>query len=91
MTTRDEETFVCPHCGADLPLAATFCPECGSDEETGWSEDAHYGGLDLPEPEDGEEEPAEPVTPSGAAGLLFKVAAVIVVVVILFFLLLGVW
>jgi hypothetical protein len=25
------------------------CPECGADEETGWSEDAAVGGLDLPE------------------------------------------
>jgi len=38
-------TFVCPNCGAVIPanrdLAATSraCPECGSDEETGWSEE----------------------------------------------------
>ena len=24
------------------------CPECGSDEKTGWSEDTMYDGLDLP-------------------------------------------
>jgi uncharacterized membrane protein YvbJ len=40
---------VCPNCGADVPSGAKVCPECGSDEETGWSEEAHADGLDLPE------------------------------------------
>jgi zinc-ribbon domain len=41
----------CPHCGADIPPNAKACPECGSDEKTGWSEEAHASGLDLPEEE----------------------------------------
>ena len=40
---------ICPNCGAEVPRGAKACPECGSDEKTGWSEDARYGGLDLPE------------------------------------------
>jgi len=40
---------VCPNCGAEVPANAKACPECGSDEQTGWSEEAHTGGLDLPE------------------------------------------
>ena len=39
----------CPNCGADVPRGARACPECGSDEQTGWSEEASVGGLDLPE------------------------------------------
>ena len=39
----------CPHCGADVPPNAKACPECGSDETTGWSEQARYDGLDLPD------------------------------------------
>jgi uncharacterized membrane protein YvbJ len=39
----------CPNCGADLEPTATVCPECGSDESTGWAEDAYAAGLDLPE------------------------------------------
>ncbi len=39
---------VCPNCGADLPKKAKACPECGSDDQTGWSEEAGTGGLDLP-------------------------------------------
>jgi hypothetical protein len=39
----------CPNCGADLPPNAVVCPECGSDEKTGWSEDATTQGLNLPD------------------------------------------
>ncbi|MDB6026271.1 MAG: hypothetical protein JWM68_2494 [Verrucomicrobiales bacterium] len=39
----------CPNCGADLPRKAKVCPECGSDEKTGWSDEAHVGGLNLPD------------------------------------------
>lgn len=42
---------VCPNCGADVPPRAKSCPECGSDESTGWSDESHVGGLDLPEEE----------------------------------------
>lgn len=40
---------ICPNCGADIPRNAKACPECGSDENTGWSEDAYGGKLDLPD------------------------------------------
>jgi uncharacterized membrane protein YvbJ len=43
--------FTCPHCGAAVPSDASACPECGSDEETGWSEDAAYGFFYDDEPE----------------------------------------
>ena len=39
----------CPHCGAEVPPRARVCPGCGSDEQTGWSEEAGADGLDLPE------------------------------------------
>jgi len=39
----------CPNCGGEVPRDAKACPECGSDEQTGWSEEAHASGLDLPE------------------------------------------
>lgn len=40
--------FICPNCGAEVPVKALSCPECGSDEKTGWSEDTMYDGLDFP-------------------------------------------
>ena len=27
----------CPYCGAALPAKAQGCPECGSDDSTGWA------------------------------------------------------
>ena len=40
---------ICPCCGAEVPPNARACPECGADEETGWSEEAETQGLDLPD------------------------------------------
>ena len=40
---------VCPNCGAEVPPDAKACPECGSDEQTGWSEAARYDDLNLPD------------------------------------------
>ena len=42
---------VCPNCGAEVPRKAKACPECGSDEKTGWSETAYASGLGLPDEE----------------------------------------
>ena len=39
----------CPHCGAEVPPAAKACPECGSDESTGWSDEAARENLGLPD------------------------------------------
>jgi uncharacterized membrane protein YvbJ len=70
----------CPHCGADLPPRAKACPACGSDEHTGWSEQARYDGLDLPD--DGfdhadfvqREFAGEKIKPRGVAWLWWLVA-----------------
>jgi hypothetical protein len=43
--------MTCPNCGAVVPPKAKACPECGSCEETGWSEEASSSGLDLPDDE----------------------------------------
>lgn len=40
---------ICPNCGASVPRNAKACPQCGSDEQTGWSESAETDGLDLPD------------------------------------------
>ncbi len=39
----------CPNCGASVPPNAKACPECGADEQTGWSEAASTDGLGLPD------------------------------------------
>jgi hypothetical protein len=43
--------MTCPNCGEEVSPRAKACPECGSDEQTGWSEAAQSGGLDLPDEE----------------------------------------
>ncbi|HEY1011898.1 MAG TPA: zinc ribbon domain-containing protein, partial [Herpetosiphonaceae bacterium] len=30
-------SFDCQHCGAIVPAGALACPECGADDQTGWS------------------------------------------------------
>ena len=40
---------ICPNCGTEVPPNAKACPECGSDEQTGWSQEKNADGLGLPE------------------------------------------
>lgn len=42
---------ICPTCGAEVPPRARACPECGADEQTGWSEQARYDSLGIPDEE----------------------------------------
>lgn len=39
----------CPVCGAEVPSRAKACPECGADDETGWSERARSDALGIPD------------------------------------------
>ena len=47
--------FCCPNCGAEVPIKDKSCPDCGSDENTGWSEETIYDGLDLNEYDESDE------------------------------------
>jgi hypothetical protein len=40
---------ICPDCGAVVPPNSKACPGCGSDDQTGWSEEAYAADPDLPE------------------------------------------
>ena len=42
---------ICPNCGTLVPDRARSCPECGADEETGWSDQAQAQRLGLPDDE----------------------------------------
>ena len=74
-----------------MPRKALACPECGSDHETGWSEDADAQRLGLPDEkfdydefvkEEFEEEKKE-IRPHGISPLWWIVAIVVVVLMIL--------
>lgn len=73
------ELFVCPHCGADVPRTATACPECGSDDQTGWSDEAEY--VHLLSYDEGET--AVPHNPFSWSRLAMTAVAIIVVVSLL--------
>ncbi|HEY5232604.1 MAG TPA: zinc ribbon domain-containing protein [Verrucomicrobiae bacterium] len=42
---------ICPNCGTEVPRNAKACPECGADENTGWSETAYASNLGLSDKE----------------------------------------
>lgn len=50
-----EEMIPCPHCGAEIRSDAKACPNCGSDDETGWSQKTYLDGIDLPDSDEYEE------------------------------------
>jgi hypothetical protein len=71
------EYFICPNCGAEVTQGASACPECGSDDATGWSEETLYDGIDLPEFEEAYDATNPP---SPRSGSLFQNRAFIVVI-----------
>jgi uncharacterized membrane protein YvbJ len=82
---------VCPNCGASVPRNANACPECGSDDQTGWSEESETGGLDLPEEEFNYDDfvkrefNQEGPVPRGLHWFWWVVAIVLVVVLLVWF------
>ncbi|MFI4860026.1 MAG: zinc-ribbon domain-containing protein [Phycisphaerales bacterium JB063] len=80
------ESFDCPNCGEPVPGGALACPSCGADDETGWSEDTMYDGLDLPDEAFGDG-PAKPTRQT--AGYYRWVVVVMAALILL--LLLGRW
>ncbi len=43
----DTKTIPCPHCGESINKNAKACPFCGSDEQTGWSENTYLDDIGL--------------------------------------------
>ena len=82
---------VCPNCGAEVPRNAKACPECGSDERTGWSEKAGADNLNLPHEEFDYDEFVKdefgsgPAKPRGIAWLWWVVALLLVLLFLFFY------
>ncbi|MFV1966894.1 MAG: zinc ribbon domain-containing protein [Pirellulaceae bacterium] len=34
-----DDTFPCPHCGAEVRAGASFCRACGASDDSGWNEE----------------------------------------------------
>ena len=43
---------ICPNCDTEVPAGARACPECGADENTGWSQSAHCDRLGVGDPDE---------------------------------------
>ena len=57
-------TFLCPICSGEVKRNAKACPHCGSDSETGWSDETVYDDIGLPDFEDVENEFEKPKSSS---------------------------
>ncbi len=77
--------FDCPNCGAEVPIKAKSCPDCGSDERTGWSVDTMYDGLDLPAVDESDTQTRPSIFQSKV--LYFIVAVLTIVAFVLFYIL----
>ena len=53
---KKEETILCLPCGGEMKRTAKACPHCGSDEQTGWSQDTYLDDIGLPDDDDAYEE-----------------------------------
>lgn len=84
MRKSGSDWFACPNCGAELPAGAKFCPECGSDENTGWSEETYLDGVTLPDEEEDEPEGRPTGTLDKSRPLWIAAAAVLLAVAALF-------
>ena len=79
-----EDYFVCPICGTELPTNVKVCSECGSDENTGWSEDTMYDGLDLPDLEEPDAQSSDSLFSNKY--ILYLVAIITILAFLLFYL-----
>ncbi len=75
---------ICPNCGAEVPLRARACPECGADEQTGWSDKAHAQRLGLPDEEFDYDEfvkeefgPKDRIRPTGVSWIWWVTALIL--------------
>jgi hypothetical protein len=80
----------CPACGAKVPYKAKACPECGSDDKTGWSTDADSWTPDIPvgyENEDDFDYDDFVKREFSRKGTYLRIVAIVVIVVLLAYLL----
>lgn len=78
MAKPADDWFTCPVCGEVVRANALACPHCGSDDETGWSDDSAYDHVDLPD-----EALGDPVRPTKQQSPAFTFVTVGLIVVIL--------
>jgi uncharacterized membrane protein YvbJ len=45
--SEENKMSSCPNCGGPVKKNSKACPHCGSDEQTGWSENTYLDSVDL--------------------------------------------
>jgi len=75
-----KDFFICPNCGEEVSEGKLACPYCGSDADTGWSDDTIYDSIGLPEEDIYEHAPKR-----GESPLYIKLVAWVVLGVFLYF------
>ena len=68
-------------------MGAASCPACGSDGDTGWSEDTVYDGLDPPDTGWGDDEETD--RPSRVSRV--KMIAAVLAILVVLFVLMNIW
>jgi hypothetical protein len=86
-----KNNFLCPNCGGYVPGGALACPDCGSDEETGWSEDTMYDDLDLPTAAHLQNLDAERDHRSARKQLFWSIVTVVLIGTLMWMILRGLW
>ena len=78
---------ICPTCGAEVPPRSRACPECGADEQTGWSGKAQAQRLGLPDDEFDYDEfvkeefgPGNKIRPRGISWFWWGAAVILIAV-----------
>jgi hypothetical protein len=84
---------ICPNCGAEVPPRARACPECGADEQTGWSDQAQAERLGVPDDEFDYDEfvkaefgQGKKIRPRGISWLWWLVAVILLIIFLGWFL-----
>ena len=49
---KKDKFLPCPYCGGMIKADAESCTHCGSDENTGWSDNTYMDGISLYDDED---------------------------------------
>ena len=87
---RKDDWFICPCCGAQLPIQARFCRECGASEDSGWGEEPWDNEDDFDYEEFVQEEFPEHAAPNPKR-LAKRRRLFVVVLLVIVALLLALW
>ena len=81
MPLKKKDTIPCPYCGEMIERDAKSCSFCGSDEQTGWSDQTYLDGIDIDESFDYEQQLSEDFPKSNSKSVWWKSKSLIIGIV----------